>query len=70
MSSKTDETDRLNGIILRWPTENSRRWLEDFLSVVATDVNVVAVVAVGSTIRSAVRSEDLDLVALCHEPRS
>ncbi len=67
MSSKTDDIDRLDGIILRWPTQTSRKWLVDFLSVIATDVNVVAVVAVGSTIRSAVRSDDLDLVVLCKE---
>jgi predicted nucleotidyltransferase len=54
-------------IVLRWPTEKSKLWLSSFIEQVQRDANVVAVVAVGSTIRSNVRSEDLDLVVLCED---
>lgn len=64
MISLPPSTDRL---IRRWPTERSRQWLASFLEGVRRDRNVVAVVAVGSAIRSGVASEDLDLIVLCRE---
>ncbi len=54
-------------IVLRWPTEKSKLWLSSFMEQVERDANVVAVIAVGSTIRSDVKSEDLDLVVLCED---
>lgn len=56
-------------IIKRWPTTRSREWLSSFLDRVCRDPNVVAVVVVGSAIRSTVPSDDLDLVVICHDRR-
>lgn len=57
----------LDLIIRRWPTARAREWLTAFSGRAAYDPNVRAVVAVGSAIRSDVRSEDLDLIANCHD---
>ncbi len=57
----------VDGIILRWPTSDSRVWLREFLEQASTDQNVLAVVAVGSTVRGGVESDDLDLVVLCRD---
>jgi predicted nucleotidyltransferase len=56
-------------IIRRWPTTNSREWLSSFLDRVREDSNVVAVVVVGSAIRSTAPSDDLDLVVICRDRR-
>lgn len=54
-------------LIRRWPTDRSRQWLASFLEAASRNRNVVAVVAVGSAVRSGVASEDLDLIALCRD---
>lgn len=58
---------KIKDIILRWPTPESRTWLEQFHAQMTKDENVRAVIAVGSTIRPAVQSEDLDLVVVCRD---
>ena len=58
-----------NRVIKRWPTTHSREWLSSFLDRVREDPNVVAVVVVGSAIRSTVPSDDLDLVVICRDRR-
>lgn len=60
---------KVEDVILRFPTPGSRIWLEQFLLRMTTDENVRAVVAVGSTVRPDVQSEDLDLVVVCHDRR-
>jgi hypothetical protein len=60
------DTTRLTGI-LRWPTARAKRWVHDFLSRVETDLNVQAVVAIGSSVRAGVKSLDLDLVVICEK---
>ena len=55
--------------ILRWPTEHSRRWLHAFLRRAEGDTNLLALVAIGSAIRPAVASDDLDLLAVCRNRR-
>jgi hypothetical protein len=58
---------KVEDVILRWPTPGSRTWLEQFLARMTDDENVRAVVAVGSTVRPDVQSEDLDLVLVTHD---
>lgn len=53
------------GGVRRWPTPHSRTWMSEFLESVARDRNAIAVVAIGSSVRSDVRSEDLNVVVLC-----
>jgi hypothetical protein len=53
------------GVIRRWPSAATRRWFESFVADIAADDNVLALVAVGSAVRSNVRSDDLDLVVIC-----
>jgi hypothetical protein len=60
------KANRLAGI-LRWPTERAKRWVHDFLHSVESDVNVLAVIAMGSSVRPGVPSIDLDLVVICQE---
>lgn len=54
--------------IRRWPTPRSKVWTLQFLNEAAADDNINAVVAVGSAVRPAVQSADLDLVVICREP--
>ena len=54
--------------IHRWPTGRARQWLSSFLDRARRDPNVVAVVAVGSSVRIGVASDDLDIVVLCRDP--
>ena len=54
--------------ILRWPTSRSPEWTERFLDHVASDYNVLAVVAIGSAVRPKVPSVDVDLVVICQKP--
>jgi len=54
--------------IHRWPTSRSKSWTPTFVNLVRKDENIMAVVAVGSAVRSSVRSSDLDLVVICREP--
>lgn len=55
---------RLEGV-LRWPTPTARAWTAQFLDRAPDDPNVLAIVAVGSSVRPGVPSDDLDLVVLC-----
>lgn len=55
--------------ILRWPTEHSHEWLHAFLRRAEDDTNLLALVAIGSAIRPAVASDDLDLLAICRNRR-
>lgn len=54
--------------IRRWPTPRSKAWTLQFLNEATTNDNIIAVVAVGSAVRPAVPSVDLDLVVICREP--
>lgn len=54
--------------IRRWPTPRSKAWTLQFLKEATDNDNIVAVVAVGSAVRPAVPSVDLDLVVICREP--
>lgn len=54
-----------SGVIRRWPSPATRRWFESFGTNIVRDENVLALVAVGSAVRSNVRSDDLDLVVVC-----
>ena len=53
--------------VRRWPTVNAMDWLAAFLSRAQRDPNVVVVLAIGSAVRSGVDSDDLDLIACCHD---
>lgn len=53
--------------IIRWPTPRSKMWVASFLNSAHDDDNIVAVVAVGSAVRPAVTSADLDLVVICRD---
>ena len=57
-----------NQQIQRWPTPQSKSWTLNFLDSAKQDENIVAVVAVGSTVQPAVSSLDLDLVVICLDP--
>lgn len=54
-------------LIHRWPTAHAREWLSSFLARARNNQNVIAVVAIGSAVRSRVQSDDLDLFVLCHD---
>ncbi len=56
--------------ILRWPTEHSRQWLHAFLRRAEADTNLLALIAIGSAVRAAVASDDLDLLAVCEDRRT
>ncbi|HYA43501.1 MAG TPA: hypothetical protein VEF34_19530 [Syntrophobacteraceae bacterium] len=51
--------------IKRWPTARSKAWTLQFLADAADNENILAVIAVGSAVRNAVTSVDLDLVVIC-----
>lgn len=53
--------------VRRWPTVNAQNWLAAFLVRAQLDPNVVVVLAIGSAVRSGVDSDDLDLIACCHD---
>ena len=53
--------------ILRWPTGRAKQWLSSFLDQAQRDPNIVAVIAVGSSVRLDVSSDDLDVLVLCHD---
>lgn len=54
-------------VIQRWPTPEARRWVLSFLHDVAESDDTLAVIALGSAIRPAAESEDLDLVVICRD---
>ena len=53
--------------IHRWPTACAREWLASFLAQALGNGNVIAVVAIGSAVRSKVTSDDLDLFVVCRD---
>lgn len=53
--------------VLRWPTEHSRQWLHAILRRAEADTNLLALIAIGSAVRAAVASDDLDLLAVCRD---
>ena len=53
--------------IRRWPTDLSRQWLEHYLGRAVYDPKILAVIAVGSSVRDVPKSNDLDLVAITNE---
>ena len=50
--------------IKRWPTTRSKAWVSRFVDSASHDDNIMAIVAVGSAVRPAVSSVDLDLVVV------
>lgn len=54
--------------IRRWPTGRAKEWTQSFLDLARRDDNIVAVIAIGSAVRPAVQSADLDLIVICKEP--
>ena len=61
---------RTDRCIRRWPTQRAHDWVDGFLRRVPGDANILAVIAVGSSVREGVASEDLDLIVLCADARS
>ena len=59
-------TDRC---IYRWPTPRARQWVNGFLGRARHNPNILAVVAIGSAVRSGVESEDLDIIVVCTTAR-
>ena len=57
----------LEETVRRWPSARSKAWLTAFLERVRLDPNVISVVAIGSSVRSEVISEDLDVIVLCQD---
>lgn len=66
--NKTSLTKKPPQRIYRWPTLRSKKWTTSFLNLAKKDENIRAVVAVGSAVRSAVSSVDLDFVVFCISP--
>ncbi len=54
-------------LIHRWPTARAKEWVSSFLAEARQDRNTIAVVAIGSAVRSRVPSDDLDLFVLCRD---
>ena len=54
--------------IKRWPTPRSKAWVSRFVDSASHDDNIMAIVAVGSAVRPAVSSVDLDLGPLYGVP--
>ncbi len=54
--------------IIRWPTEASMQWTENFLDSAQDDLSIAAVIAIGSAVRPNGGAADLDLVVICREP--
>ena len=57
-----------HGLTIRWPTEASMEWTENFLDSARGDLNIAAVIIIGSAVRPNAVSADLDLVVICREP--
>lgn len=54
--------------IHRWPTPRSEAWVRSLLEDASSNGSIVAIVAVGSSVRPEVPSADLDLVMICRAP--
>ena len=55
------------GLTIRWPTEASREWSENFLNSARDDLSITAVIAIGSAVRPNATAADLDLLVICRE---
>lgn len=62
-----DSKDQRLELIQRWPTPRSKSWTASFLDSTRNDENIVAVIGIGSAVRLAVSSVDIDLVVICRE---
>lgn len=60
-------TSSVDRSVRRWPTTLARQWTLEFLRRAQDDINVVAVIAIGSAVRDNVPSDDLDLLVLCRD---
>jgi hypothetical protein len=65
MSEVEKDTDCSFDQVLRWPTRRSRDWTRTFVVSANQDLNIIAIVAIGSAVRPNVPSTDLDLLTLC-----
>jgi len=54
--------------IYRWPTPQSKTWLIEFLELAQKDNNIMAVIAIGSSVRPKMVSADLDIIVIFREP--
>ena len=54
--------------IRRWPTARAKTWVEDYVKRSMANPRILAVVAVGSTVRDGVQSNDVDLVTIVQGP--
>ena len=54
----------MDSAIVRLPTERAKAWLASFVERARRDENVVAIVAIGSAVRSTA-ADDLDILVLC-----
>ena len=60
----------LEETIHRWPSASSKTWIVAFLERARLDPNMISVVAIGSSVRPGVVSEDLDVIVFCHDARA
>ena len=60
-------TDSKLSAIRRWPTDRSKEWVERYLSRAESEPKILAVIAVGSSVRNVPRSNDVDLIAITNE---
>jgi len=59
-----DPPDHALAEVLRWPTERSREWTCRLINSARADRSILAVVAIGSTVRPKIASADLDLIVI------
>jgi hypothetical protein len=65
MSEVEKNTDCSFDQVLRWPTNRSRDWTRTFVLSAKQDLNIIAIVAIGSAVRPNVSTTDLDLLTVC-----
>jgi hypothetical protein len=53
--------------IYRWPTARSKNWLINFLKLAQENDDIMAVIAIGSSVRPEVASTDLDIIVILRE---
>jgi hypothetical protein len=49
-------------VVRRWPSDDARRWVEQFVHDAADDQRILAIVAYGSAVRDVPESGDVDLL--------
>jgi hypothetical protein len=54
--------------VLRWPTDRARGWTADFVNSAPANGDLLAIVAIGSSVRPNVSSSDLDLIVITSGP--